>query len=716
MDLSNVLNLGFARRLRPILQTEAAECGLACIGIVANYFGHATTLSSLRSRFPQSLKGSTIGQLISISDELKLGSRPLKLDIDEASQLRLPAIIHWNFDHFVVLKSVTPRGFTILDPAVGQRRISRDEFSQRFTGVALELWPSPLFEKREKAESISIRSLWGSVVGLRRSLAQIFVMAACLEIMALLLPLLTQVVIDDVLVASDADLLTVLVIGYIILTLIQQLIVVARYWAVMYFGTSLSVQWKANVFARLIRLPAEFFERRHAGDIVSRFGTVDAIQSTVTLSLVTGIIDGCVALVTCALMLLYSAKLSAIPIGFMLVYALGRFLRYRPLRDSTMEESIHSARSASHFLESVRGSKTIKLFVRQASRTNIWLSLLVNQVNASLRIQKLGIAYHSANSLLSAIENIMVIWVGAKLVLDHTFSVGLLVAYISYKNQFDAKVTSVIDRFFEFRLLHVQMERLSDIVHTPAETTVGSGPYSSHELNEYSVELSDISFQYSPSDPYVLRGVSASIRSGESVAIVGPSGCGKSTLANILLGLYSPTSGSVSIGGVAVSDIGLDETRNMIGAVLQDDSLFAGTIEENITFFDPTPDRAWMKECAAMARMDHEIVAMPMGYRSLIGDLGSGLSGGQKQRIMLARAFYKKPKILLLDEATSHLDTLNEKLINENIRRMQITRIFIAHRKETIDSADRILDLSRVARGPRMGDDLTTAPVRDYIA
>lgn len=695
MNPLNSLNFGITKKFRPILQTESTECGLACVAMIANFLGYQTTLAEMRSRFPQSLKGTKLSDLVPIAHDLGLGTRALKAEVDEMRQLRLPAILHWNFDHFVVLRSISGRHMVIIDPAVGLRKVDRAEFSSKFTGIAIEVWASPTFATREPLPPIRLASLWGSIQGLRRSLAQIFIMAGCLELLGLLTPLLTQWVIDDVLVSADRDLLNTIVVGFLLLTVVQQLISVTRYWAVLYFGTSLSVQWKAKVFNHLMRLPVNYFEKRHTGDIVSKFGSIDTIQNATTVSLINGIIDGVVALATVTLMLVYSPLLTLIPVGCMLIYAVSRIVRYGPLRDATMEEAILSAKLSSHFLESIRGSKTIKLFCREAVRANSWLSAFANQINASLKIQKIGIVFHSSNAILSAIENILVIWVGSRAVMDGQFSVGVLIAYISYKSQFDAKITSLIDKVFDYRLLSVHMERLSDIVHTPVEPSKGLLHYTgAHDHEDASIEIKDVWFRYSPNDPDVLRGVAAKIASGESVAIAGSSGCGKSTLASLLLGFHNPTAGIIEIGGRPIAELGLEGARGLVSAVLQDDVLFAGTIEANICFFEENPDREWARECARMAKIDREIMQMPMGYSSLVGDMGSALSGGQKQRLMLARAFYKKPLILVLDEATSHLDPTNEALINEEIRSLKITRIVIAHREETIASADRVLYLN----------------------
>lgn len=692
IDFIDRLSFGFGKTFSPIFQSESSECGLACLGMIARSYGHEVSLSELRTKFPQSLKGTTLIQLMSLAGELNLGSRPLKVDLDEIGQLRLPAILHWKFDHFVVLKEIKRGQYAIADPAIGLRRINVEEFSRSFTGVALEVWPSPQFETKAKAPPVSIGSLWGALVGLKHSLFRIFVMAACLELIALTVPLLTQWVIDGVLVTSDRDLLNLLVLGFLLVTIVQQIVSVTRYNAIMYFGTSLAVQWKAKVMDHLVKLPTDYFDKRHPGDIVSRFSTIEIIQRTVTLSAIEGVIDGFVAIATISLMLYYNAWMTAIPIGFMFLYAIGRMLRYMPLREATLEESIHGAKVSSHFLETLRGHRTIKIFVRQAERVSAWLSLLVTQTNANLAIQKIGIIFHSGNAIIAAVENILVIWIAANAVMDEKMTTGLFVAYLAYKNQFDSKITSLIDKFFEFKLLNVQMERLSDIVHTPQEGSLRRA-WSSAELGDYSLQFSGVSFRYSPSDPFVLRDINFSVKNGESVCIVGPSGEGKSTLGHLILGLNPPTGGEIRIGGVPLAEVGLDGLRARVGAVLQDDVLFAGSIEENVSFFQDNPDLVWIKECCRIAKIDDDILKMPMGYRSHIGDLGTGLSGGQKQRLMLARALYKRPSILLLDEATSHLDPLNEKLINDEVRKLKITRIVIAHREETAATADRIVEL-----------------------
>lgn len=694
MSILDRLSFGIGRKLPMILQTEAAECGLASLAMIAGQYGHHVDLATLRTRFPISLKGMGLGRLIEIAGRLDLGTRALKLDLDHLNQLRLPCILHWNFNHFVVLKEVNGKHAVIHDPAQGIRKLTLDEVSQSFTGVALELWPASGFKPRDAVPAVKLRALLGPVAGLSKSVGQILLLSLALEVFTLVSPFFLQWVIDEVIVSADRDLLTLLALGFGVLLVMQQATSAIRTWALMYFSTTLNVQWRANVFTHLLALPVRYFERRHLGDVVSRFGAVDTIQQTLTTSFLGGAIDGLMTVVTLAMMFVYSWKLALISIAAMATYALMRAFWYRPLLRATEEQIVHAAKQQSHFLETVRGVRTIKLFNRQAERRGSWLTLLVEQINAGLHVQKLQLLYQQLNGLLFGIEGLLIIWLGARLVMDGQFTVGVLMAFIAYKGQFDSRVGSLIDKYFEVRMLQLQWERLADIVFTAPEADAHARHVAPEaERIAASIEMDAVSFSYAEGEPLVLERVSMRIEPGESVAIVGPSGGGKTTLVNILLGVLAPTQGVVRVGGIELGRLGLDRLRELVGTVLQDDVLFAGSIADNICFFDPHADLVWIVECARLAAVHEDIEAMPMGYNTLVGDMGTVLSGGQKQRVLLARALYKRPKILVLDEATSHLDIERERQVNTAVGALRMTRIIVAHRPETIASAERVVVL-----------------------
>lgn len=694
MSFIDEISFGFGPKLPLILQTEATECGLACLGMVAGYHNYRTDLATLRRRFLISMKGTTLSHVIQIATRLELATRALKLELDGLGQLRLPCILHWNFNHFVVLKEVRAKSITIHDPAFGIRKLSFDEVSRAFTGVALELWPNPGFQPQKPPPTIKLRNLMGRVTGISRSFAQILMLALALEIFSLVSPFFLQWVIDNVIVSADHDLLTTLAIGFGLLMLMQQAVSVIRSWVIMYMGTTLNVRWRANVFTHLLCLPVQYFEKRHLGDVVSRFASIDQIQKTLTTSFLEAILDGLMTVVTLVMMFIYSQTLGWIAVGAMALYGLSRWAWYRPLRTATEEQIIHAAKQQSHFLETIRGVKTIKLFQRQDERRSTWLTLLVDQINADLRTQKLQLLYKTLNGLLFGTENILIIWLGANLVMDGNFTVGVLMAFISYKGQFDSRVSSLIDKFFEVKMLQLQGERLADIVTSEPEIVQGHSFKTIEEACVPTIEIKGLLYRYAEHEPYVLGGVDLRINAGESVAIVGPSGCGKSTLINVMLGVLPATQGEVLIDGVNVNHVGIDSLRSIVGTVMQDDVLFAGSIADNISFFDLHADQKWVDECARMAAISGEIAAMPMGYNTLVGDMGTVLSGGQKQRVLLARALYKHPKILFLDEATSHLDIAKEHQVNAAVKSLNVTRVIVAHRPETIATADRVIVLA----------------------
>ncbi|NGZ84486.1 peptidase domain-containing ABC transporter [Duganella aceris] len=685
-------SLGFGRKLPVILQTEATECGLACLSMVASFHRHHTDLMTLRRRFPISLKGATLSDVIQIAQKLDMGMRPIKLDLEELGQLKLPCVLHWNFNHFVVLKEVSAKMVIIHDPAIGARSLSWGEVSASFTGVALEIWPGADFKRTKKPQAIGLRQLMGRVSGLHRSVGQILILALVLEILALISPFFLQWVIDNVLVSADRDLLTTLALAFGLVMLMQQSVTAIRSWVILYLGTTLNLQWRANVFAHLTRLPVQYFEKRHLGDVVSRFGSIDLIQHTLTTSFLEAILDGLMTIVTLGMMFLYSSALGAIASGAMAIYAISRWAWYGPLRNATDEQIVHAAKQQTHFLETVRGIKTIKLFQRQDHRRSSWLTLLVEQINADLRAQKLQLAYKLLNGLLFGMENILIIWLGAGLVLDGNFTVGVLMAFIAYKGQFETRASALVDKFYELKMLQLQGARLADIVLSEPESVSSNHSEDARTITA-SISVSQLSFRYAEQEPLVLDNINFTIDAGESVAIVGPSGCGKTTLINVLLGILPATTGEVSIGGIAIDRCSLGHLRSMIGTVLQDDVLFAGSIAENIHFFDTHADQSWVEQCAEMASISEDIQAMPMGYQTLVGDMGTVLSGGQKQRVLLARALYKRPKILFLDEATSHLDVEKEEIVNRAVKALKITRVIIAHRPETIASANRVIVL-----------------------
>lgn len=697
----DALRLGFGgSRLPMLLQTEAAECGLACLAMVAAHHGQRSDLPTLRQRFSLSLKGATLADLVRMAGQMQLNARPLRAELAHLPQLNLPCVLHWDLNHFVVLAAVRRGVAVIHDPARGVRRLPLGEVSRHFTGVVLELMPGTGFESRTERQQVGLRQLLGPVSGLKRSLAQIFLLALALEVFMLLAPFFLQWVVDGALLSADRDLLLTLAIGFGLLVCLQVATGALRSWAVLYLSSTLNLQWLGNVFAHLMRLPVAWFEKRHAGDVMSRFGAIQKIQQTLTTSFIEAVLDGLLVVVTLGMMAVYSVGLTAIALGAVAVYALLRWAFFRPLREATEEAIVHEAKRSTHFLESLRGVQAIKLFNRQDERRARFMNLVVDAMNADIATRKLDLAFGVLNKLVFGLERIAVIGVGALLVMQQQFTVGMLFAFLAFKEQFAQRISGLIDKLVELKMLRLQGERLADIVLATPEPLTDGTEAAREPVPR--IEVQQVAFRYADTEPEVLRDCSLVIEPGEAVAIVGPSGCGKTTLVKLMLGIHVPQAGEIRVGGISLAQLGLSRWRAMIGTVMQDDQLFAGSIADNIAFFDVQADKAWIEECARLACVNDEIEALPMGYHTLIGDMGASLSGGQKQRILLARALYKRPQILFLDEATSALDVDRERLVNQAIRGLSITRVIVAHRPETIAAAGRVI----VLQGGRVAQDL----------
>ncbi|WP_435275266.1 peptidase domain-containing ABC transporter [Psychrobium sp. nBUS_13] len=443
------------------------------------------------------------------------------------------------------------------------------------------------------------------------------------------------------------------------------------------------------MFRHLLRLPLQFFESRHLGDIVSRFGSLGSIQSMLTTELIEVVLDGIMVVTTLFLMFVYLPVLAWLVIGVVISYALVRVISFAPLRRLSEEGIIANAKEDSNFMESIRAIQSIKIFGKEIQRQTLWHNHFADAVNTGIRSAKLGLLTEVINSLLFAVENILVIYIGAKSVINGDISIGMLMAFISYKGQFTSKSSALIDAAVNYKMLGLHLERVADIAMTDQESGIDNN--SSDKEISGEIKLKSLSFSYGDGLPLIFNQLNCTFKQGESVALVGASGTGKTTLMKVMLGLIKPTSGNIYDQDQSIESIGLRSYRSQVAAVMQDDQLFSGSLSDNISFFDPQVDHRKVEFCAKLAAIHDDNMKMPMTYHSLIGDMGTSLSGGQKQRVLLARALYKQPKILFLDEATSNLDVKLESAVNNAIKNLDITRIIIAHRPETIRSADRVL-------------------------
>jgi ATP-binding cassette subfamily B protein RaxB len=676
------------RSLPDIRQSEAAECGLACLAMIAAYYGQNIDLASLRRRYPVSLKGLTLAGLIDAAELIGLAGRPLRLEPVSLARLRLPAILHWDMSHFVVLKRIARNGRVVIhDPALGERCLGAAEVSNHFTGVALEVTPTSGFQTGDRVIKQRLSGLIGSAHGLVTPLAQTLVLSLILQAYVLVGPFYMQLAVDEGVVNDDRDLLAVLAVGFGLAMLFNAGAGLLRSRILIYIQSRIAFDIGNGLFTHLLRLPLAYFERRHVGDLVSRFGSIEPIRNLLAEGLISALVDGAMAVLTAGMVFLYSARLGAVVLTALLIYAVLRVTFYRMFRQRSADLVHARARENSIFIETARAIQSIKIFNRESGRKALWSNRYAEVMATNAGVERLKGGFQAMNDVVFGCENLAVIYLGALAVLDGRMTIGMLFAFVAYKQQFIGRAVRLVEKAIEFRMLDLHLERLADI--TQAEPEPGQERTNYRTPPSGRIEVRNLSFRYGPAERHVFEGINLTIDPGDYVAITGPSGGGKTTLMKVMLGLLEPTAGEVLIDGLPLGTYGARAFRDHVGVVMQDDQLLSGSIADNICFFDQGFDHAHMQRCAEIACVHDEIMRMPMSYDSLIGDMGSSLSGGQRQRILLARALYRRPRLLFMDEGTSHLDTEIEASVNAAIRDLGLTRIIIAHRPETIASAER---------------------------
>lgn len=689
------INFSMKNKVPVIIQSESTECGNACLSMICGFYGKDIDLFNFRNLYGSTSQGATLNVLAAIAQKAGLKTRALSLDIAEIKELRLPCILHWSLNHFVVLVAIKGKRFIIHDPALGRRVVHLQELSENFSGIALEAWPDSDFRQEKQRSRLKLLDLMHNMVGLKSALIKIFMLSVVIETVNLLLPMGTQIVTDHVITAHDENLLLVICVGLMFFTIFKTWVSMIRAWVSLKLNTLTDVQWKTSFFDHLMSLPLAFFEKRQLGDIQSRFASLDIIRATFTNSIVTGMIDSIMTIGLLIMLSLYGGWLVWVVLGFTVCYAIMRALTYKFYRTVSEELIVKRARSGSHFMESLYGIATIKSLNLKNRRSQHWLNTNIDVSNAGLKQTRFDMLFGGINTFINSADQVVILWLGAQMVMDNTMTIGMFMAFNAYRGQFTQRAASLIDLTMQLKMLSLHNERISEIVYSEPE--VDSPLRNVFEENVgVSLEVRDLAYQYDLLSKPVFSNVNISVAAGESVALVGVSGIGKTTLLKVMSGLLTPERGEIFIGGFDINKIGINNFRSNIACVLQEDRLFSGSITDNISGFDDEVDEALVIECAMQCNIHEEILRMPMGYETIIGELGAGISGGQKQRLLIARALYQKPRILFMDEATSHLDINNEKIINAAIESLNITRIIIAHRPSTIACADRIIDLAKI--------------------
>lgn len=666
-----------------ILQAETSECGLACLATALNYFGYQTDIQELRRRWGHSERGMTLRSLIAAAEMFNLDGRPVKLDYTEIRELPPASILHWDGNHFVVFMSYRLGYFNIIDPATGPKKIKTAELKGSFTGIALELTPNSAFRLRRYKSPSIVPKLLAVIPGLFRSLGKLLALSFVLEIIALVFPILTQVVVDEVIMTRDTGLMASVVCGIVALSVIQFGISIARGELSVSFKQTSAQCLKVNVIRHLINLPVDWFSRRHVGDIVNRFSGITTIQNAFTTTSTQNILDGIMAIFTGCMVIAYGGWIGVIAcfsVAIDIILKLGLYARYRSI---TVSSAVLDAQQQTHFMETVRNIASIKMTGLASRRIRVWANKNVELSNVRSTQQRIEMAAARLQELAAGMDRAIVLYLCGAAVLNSEMTIGALMALLSYKDQTDRRISNLTTALFSLRSLSVQSERLRDIIGSSEE--MGPNAQRAHSqssgLPELPIIAAQVSKRYQTNSPWLFRDLSLEIQPGSRVLINGPSGCGKTTLLKVIIGLIEPTNGRLSIGPCFRTPQTLRNYRSQFSGVLQDDSLFSGSLLENISCFDPAPEIERVKTCARAAMIYEDLTRMPMGMHTHVSASASTFSGGQRQRILLARALYLDAPVIFLDEATSHLDVSSEEAIMQHMVQTGKTMLFVSHRK-----------------------------------
>lgn len=681
--------------MKIIFQEGQSDCGLACMAMIANHLGIGIDIRQLKNSFHPGNNPLSAADIFTVSHDLGIVCRALRVEMEEISSLKLPCILHWSMNHFVVLEKVTSKKLHIIDPSRGRQTISITNASIKFTGIALEFQPKHKFTKVSESAKIGMLDFFKSTIRFRSALASILIVSVSLEVIALIIPLISQWIIDGAIASHDKDFLLLAILGGLFIAAVQFLLSIYSDMQKLRISQAIGLQWSLQLFSHLLKLPWPYFQSRHAGQISSRFASLKPIKEFI-ISLITAttvdIIGICICII---LMLLYSPTLTLIVIAGCICYSLVKVVSYPILRDASSERIVLSAKEHSQFLESVSSVLTIKLTRQIATRVSLWANQVIDLQNRDSRTQKIEITLAGANTLIFALESMSVLYVGALAVMDNSLTMGMLIAFIAFKIYFTTRVSRIIDMLIQYKMQRIHFARIEDIALThPEKCSGGTVALGDEPLD---IEFKNVSFRYAESQPWILKNISIKISAGESVIVTGKSGSGKSTFAHLIVGLVRPTRGTILIGGIPSTEISESELRKKIGTILQEDQVLTGTIAENISSFTPDMQISRIHQVAKQANIHHIICKLSSGYQTLISQENLLLSAGQIQRLKLARLLYGDPNVLILDEATSNLDLHSEAHVIQNLRQQGSTMVAVAHRRETLALGSRLIKLEEGA-------------------
>lgn len=682
----------FRRRVPELLQMNAVECGAACLAMILSYYGRKTTISEIYKSAGVGRDGLSALSIVQTARRYGLKVRTISLQVNDFRFVSLPAIVHWEFNHFLVVERWSPSFVSVVDPASGRKRLSAEAFDAGFTGIIIMLEPGGAFTTHSVRASMSLRTYLTQY--LKRSplvFLHILVASLLLQVFGLAIPFATKIVVDAIVPSRQTTLLPLLGLGFLIVLITQLATMLIRAILLVYLQARIDAAITSNFFEHLLKLPLRFFQQRASGDIMARVASNTTIRDLISSELVSTLLDGSMVIIYLVILLSLSFVFGLIALAVGLFQVILLVATYGPVRRLARRELDAIGESQGYVAEMLAGIATVKAAGAEQKAFQRWSNFFLKQLNSSVRLDYTTSVIGVVISTLNTLAPLALLWVGTNEVLNGMMQIGTMLALSALAGEFLIPLTSLASNGQLLQMARSHLERLNDVVEAEAEQDAQAVQLPPRLSGQ--IELKQVSFRYDPHAPVVLKNINISIAPGQKIAIVGRTGSGKSTLGMLLLGLYLPTEGELLYDNISLHDLDLPAVRAQMGVVMQDTHIFSGSIRQHITFNHPDITMEQIIRAVKMANLHDDISRMPMRYETFISEGGRALSGGQRQRLALACALAHEPRILLLDEATSALDVITERSIEQNLKNLKCTQIVIAHRLSTICTADSILVL-----------------------